>query len=87
MYANRVVVEVIRKTGKAYTHTREYAIPRTLVEIQTDLWAKVGRMPVMAILSGGCARVTFQEGRRVTDTLDSLENLVRNSIKSLNYLN
>ena len=77
MYANRVVVEVVRKNGAAYVRAQEYAMPRTLVEVQTDLWKKVGRMPAMAMLSAGTARITFQEGRRVTDDLDSLEDRVR----------
>ena len=77
MYASRVIVEVVRKTGKAFTQERELDVPQTLVEVQTDLWRRVGRKPAVCLLSGGTARIVYQEGRMVTDTFDCLEDLVR----------
>ena len=77
MYATKVIVEVVRETGRAQTHTRELGVPQTLCDVQDDLWRKVGRRPAVCLLSKGTARVIFQEGRRASDTLDSLENLVK----------
>jgi hypothetical protein len=48
-----------------------------MADVSTDLWRKIGRKPAVCLLSKGTARVVFQEGRRVEDTLDSLQDLVR----------
>lgn len=76
MYANRVIVEVVKQNGLVVTSFREFDSPQTLVEVESDLWRKVGRKPAVCLLSQGTARVIFQEGRRVTDTFDCLGDLV-----------
>ena len=81
MYANRVIIEVVGKTGRAQTHTQTLDTPQTLCDVQDSLWRKIGRKPAVCLLSGGTARVVFQEGRRVTDTLDNLQDLVRVALK------
>lgn len=82
MYANRVIVEVVGKGRYPVVFPKEFDTPQTLVEVRDDFWQKVGRMPVMATLSGGTARVTFQEGRRAIDTLDCLEDLVKRALRT-----
>jgi len=76
MYANRLIVEVVKHTGQVSVSERELDVPQTLADVQDSLWRKVGRKPAVCLLSGGTARVIFQSGRRVTDTLDCLEDLV-----------
>lgn len=77
MYANRVIVEVVGKGRYPVVTDKILSCPQTLVEVHDGLWRKIGRKPAVCLLSGGTARVIFQEGRRVTDTLDSLQDLVR----------
>lgn len=76
MFANRLIVETVLKTGAAAVSTCEFDTPQTLVEVQDDLWRKVGRKPAVCLLAGGTARVVYQEGLRVTDTLDNLVALI-----------
>ncbi len=77
MQANRVIVEVVNSTGTVPCWEYDLDAPQTLAEVHSDLWQRVGRMPVACYLSAGTARVIFQSGRRATDTLDNLEDCVR----------
>lgn len=81
MFATKLIIEIVGKTDKVKIFKREYETPQDLCYIHTELWQKVGRQPVACFLSAGTARVIFQEGRRATDTLDSLEDLVRIALK------
>lgn len=83
MLAGKVIVEVIEKADEVMTYRVSLGVLLDLCEIHADLWKKVGRMPVACFLSGGTARVIFQSGRRATDSLDSLGNLVQTALEGM----
>lgn len=80
MLASKVIIEVIDETGEPMFFDEECKVPQDLCYIHADLWRRVGRMPVACYLSDGTARVIFQSGRRASDTLDSLGDLVKTAL-------